>query len=1084
MPVPLWTSKAASSEARYNVTTEFPSLGLHSAAATGNVGLVEYALARGQPINSVLDGVLPLHAAAAGGNERVVKLLIEHGADVNAPRLPRRYSNDKNRDASAPIVGTSGSTPLHFAAANGNTNIVTTLLLRGAHANRADKHGITPEMLARQNGWDECAEVLKSWILNKDRDLRERQGPPEADEPVGVPMSRFASRDRDASGSFCDGETSTRRRIHMKRSMDTALSMLKGSSPGSTDALKPPLPSSSTGNLPANTSTMTPPPSPMKPFGEYTFYSNSPSPSPIDPGSRRPSLPQITYPAPPAVNRKTSLATRANPRRPRSAGTDADREADVPRGGAPRKLGSKYSLLNMFKKGQTEASGSGVPLERTGTQSSTLSSSAIPPASALSSSSSVALSQPSAESSPGPPSVNLTDNVAPFMRRPHMSPSTHPQQLPAMQKSPPRPPIPLAVDLHNALAQHQQRDRSGSGASAPFEPGSFIGTALNEGGSPASTSSFTRLGVFRPNNVRDRSGSRGSRGSSAGNRGGSVFDDDFVVTGDAGKSARPGILRAHNRSISGGQGPPGAARALRFDPASGGSGRKGDDSPGRSGSALGLRGSTSAGSLSRLRSETTYERELPDSAPAAVQDFDLEALEKTFLEDEDEDEYAYGRPVPNSRLGIVVDPEPPVLLSDVRPRGLSLTSSSLSSLSPALSTVDADPTIHADFPFSINEPPPIPFDATPGNPPPLDNRGRGASVSSTSTTESQINPLMSASGTTSGSGSMTVTTPPQATEMQLVSPHMSPMPLQRQLDGEDGVQSEPERSPKPPLTPLNERRSHTPLDINLSLISSHAQAEALVQKELQDILEMPVVSPDTKGAGWTPLSARLAAYGESLELERKFRPEVSPVDQDTPTESRPQPPSSRTATSARNNLNVRPGHNGVDRQHSLDTKPTSARRRIREPRRPHTSSGTDSPSTESAPTHHSSRSTSAVSSQTDLRSVPIVVQTAVTAAEVANANYRVRRARTPDPELGLSRVSSLDGMDSVDTELGPTLTRVSTAPISPTRDKRDLARHIASANKLTRMGFTPPQQAKQDAAQTKRFGGLKSLMQTLKGKPV
>jgi hypothetical protein len=63
-----------------------PSLGLHSAAATGNVGLVEYALEHGQPINSVLDGVLPLHAACAGGNVQVVKLLMDHGADVNAPR--------------------------------------------------------------------------------------------------------------------------------------------------------------------------------------------------------------------------------------------------------------------------------------------------------------------------------------------------------------------------------------------------------------------------------------------------------------------------------------------------------------------------------------------------------------------------------------------------------------------------------------------------------------------------------------------------------------------------------------------------------------------------------------------------------------------------------------------------------------------------------------------------------------------------------------------------------------------------------------------------------------------------------------
>lgn len=63
-----------------------PHLGLHSAAANGNIGLVQYALSHGQPINSVLDGVLPLHAACSGGNDLVVKLLIEKGADVNASR--------------------------------------------------------------------------------------------------------------------------------------------------------------------------------------------------------------------------------------------------------------------------------------------------------------------------------------------------------------------------------------------------------------------------------------------------------------------------------------------------------------------------------------------------------------------------------------------------------------------------------------------------------------------------------------------------------------------------------------------------------------------------------------------------------------------------------------------------------------------------------------------------------------------------------------------------------------------------------------------------------------------------------------
>ena len=98
--------KQVAAEARFNVTTECASshklvslpfsrppptspvtnLGLHSAAASGDYGLVRYALANGQPINSVLHGVLPIHVACSGGDEQVVNLLIENGADVNAPR--------------------------------------------------------------------------------------------------------------------------------------------------------------------------------------------------------------------------------------------------------------------------------------------------------------------------------------------------------------------------------------------------------------------------------------------------------------------------------------------------------------------------------------------------------------------------------------------------------------------------------------------------------------------------------------------------------------------------------------------------------------------------------------------------------------------------------------------------------------------------------------------------------------------------------------------------------------------------------------------------------------------------------------
>ena len=37
-------------------------------------------------------------------------------------KLPRCYS-DRHRDISSPIVGSSGSTPLHFIDANGHTNV-------------------------------------------------------------------------------------------------------------------------------------------------------------------------------------------------------------------------------------------------------------------------------------------------------------------------------------------------------------------------------------------------------------------------------------------------------------------------------------------------------------------------------------------------------------------------------------------------------------------------------------------------------------------------------------------------------------------------------------------------------------------------------------------------------------------------------------------------------------------------------------------------------------------------------------------------------------------------------------------------
>lgn len=59
-----------------------------------------------------------------------------------------------------------GSTPLHFAAANGHLDIIGILLENGARVNTVEKYGVTAEMLARQKGHLEVAEFLRQWSEN------------------------------------------------------------------------------------------------------------------------------------------------------------------------------------------------------------------------------------------------------------------------------------------------------------------------------------------------------------------------------------------------------------------------------------------------------------------------------------------------------------------------------------------------------------------------------------------------------------------------------------------------------------------------------------------------------------------------------------------------------------------------------------------------------------------------------------------------------------------------------------------------------------------------------------------------------
>ena len=104
-----------------------PSIGLHAAAAQGNLEAIQQHIEAGSDLN-VRDpegGACPLSTASLFGRTEVALALIEAGADVN-------------------FKGNDGATPLHVAAFFCRTEIVKALLDRGADKTIRNNYGSTP----------------------------------------------------------------------------------------------------------------------------------------------------------------------------------------------------------------------------------------------------------------------------------------------------------------------------------------------------------------------------------------------------------------------------------------------------------------------------------------------------------------------------------------------------------------------------------------------------------------------------------------------------------------------------------------------------------------------------------------------------------------------------------------------------------------------------------------------------------------------------------------------------------------------------------------------------------------------------
>lgn len=121
---------------RLGVTHWDDSSGLHWAAAKGHLGLVRLLLDRGFCVDmrASTHGTTALHYSAMHGHSAVVKLLLERGAavDVRDHVFKETAPPDDTQRAGNRLVNLHGMTPLHYAAAMGQKDVVRLLLDAGA----------------------------------------------------------------------------------------------------------------------------------------------------------------------------------------------------------------------------------------------------------------------------------------------------------------------------------------------------------------------------------------------------------------------------------------------------------------------------------------------------------------------------------------------------------------------------------------------------------------------------------------------------------------------------------------------------------------------------------------------------------------------------------------------------------------------------------------------------------------------------------------------------------------------------------------------------------------------------------------
>jgi ankyrin repeat protein len=145
-----------------NIANEDGQTALMLAARTGNVALARLLLEHNADVNQreKYHDQSALMWAAAESHAAMVELLVSKGADLSM----RARSNDwETQISSEPRVQyrpTGGLTPLLYAARAGCLGCVAAIITGGANADRPNPDGMTPMIMALDNGFPDVARYL------------------------------------------------------------------------------------------------------------------------------------------------------------------------------------------------------------------------------------------------------------------------------------------------------------------------------------------------------------------------------------------------------------------------------------------------------------------------------------------------------------------------------------------------------------------------------------------------------------------------------------------------------------------------------------------------------------------------------------------------------------------------------------------------------------------------------------------------------------------------------------------------------------------------------------------------------------